>query len=751
VTERQDRSGAPERAGLLADLTTGLAEDTPGLPRLLSSACASVGRLLGQFAVLGVVAGDGSWEVACAWSRDAGLQPEVETLRQRRFPAGSMLAGRAIREGRRIVTRDPHELVPAEGEHQELARRLGLAAAFAVPLRARGRVLGSLVVGRSGTSSSPDNQPTFDEEDLQFAEQVATHMAVAVHYSNPLASMGQKVLERRRAETVLRAAFERAGVATLLVALDGAIVEANPAMLTLLGYRRDELTQMNVTELFSGDEGTDVDGLDRLLRGHVDSYRRELRFKRKDGRELFGLATVALLRDEPGQTPRLLAQVVDVTDERRARQALADSEAMFRALVHRSADVALVLDADMRVHYVSPAMTGSFGYEPDTLRGRTAYDFIHPDDVGFVAARLEQLRSSPGAHPVIEFRIRDADGNWRWVEDAATNLLDDPAIRGLVINLRDVSRRREAVEALRLSEQRYRTIVETASEGVLVIDAGGCVELANARLAEITGWPAEQLVGRPIADRLAGRAPSELVERLERQRTGQADRYETEIEHRDGSRRILSVAASPLLDDTGAFVGSVALIDDVTERAELQRKLAHLAHHDELTGLPVRAVLLDRLTTALARSRRSGQLQAVLFCDLDGFKAVNDRHGHLAGDDVLRQVSARLCHVVRPADTVARLGGDEFAIHCADLDDAGTAEKVAVRLTRAMAAPFQADQDSVELCVSIGIAAAREGDPVEMVRQADAAMYAAKRAGPGRIRVYPCGVVSRNDGGTPAP
>lgn len=189
-------------------------------------------------------------------------------------------------------------------------------------------------------------------------------------------------------------------------------------------------------------------------------------------------------------------------------------------------------------------------------------------------------------------------------------------------------------------------------------------------------------------------------------------------------------AAQTLADVAAAY------LLNAQARLELQT-ISDRAHnrslHDDLTGLPNRALLLERLEHAFLRSRRTGAVSAVLFVDLDAFKAVNDRYGHATGDDLLIALAGRLSALLRPADTVARLHGDEFVILCEDLHHADEAIVIAHRLDRALSEPFELAAGSINITASVGIAFADlAGAPAEVLRNADTAMYQAKRAGGGR-------------------
>ena len=194
--------------------------------------------------------------------------------------------------------------------------------------------------------------------------------------------------------------------------------------------------------------------------------------------------------------------------------------------------------------------------------------------------------------------------------------------------------------------------------------------------------------------------------------------------------RAATDAAETLADVTAAYILNARARIELVEASDRSRMLAL---HDALTGLPNRVLFLERLSHAMERGVRSTQVSAVLFADLDGFKSVNDRHGHRAGDELLVQVARRLEAVIRPADTLARISGDEFVVLCEDLDLATEADEIAARLVEAMDEPFTLSCGTVRVGVSVGVAESLPGHaPSEqLLERADRAMYEAKRRGGG--------------------
>lgn len=208
-----------------------------------------------------------------------------------------------------------------------------------------------------------------------------------------------------------------------------------------------------------------------------------------------------------------------------------------------------------------------------------------------------------------------------------------------------------------------------------------------------------------------------------------------EVEYRsmlgDGTIRWHRTKGTTVTDANGNVTRMLGVATDITERRDAEERLAHLALHDPLTGLANRVLLMDRLALALDRRARAAKQLAVLFVDLDGFKDVNDRHGHEAGDEILVTSAARLRSVLRPADTIARLGGDEFVV-VAEVGSSGEGANLASRLVQVLSEPHQIDGHTVICTASVGLrVAGASSTPASLLRDADAAMYQAKGLGAG--------------------
>jgi diguanylate cyclase (GGDEF)-like protein/PAS domain S-box-containing protein len=303
---------------------------------------------------------------------------------------------------------------------------------------------------------------------------------------------------------------------------------------------------------------------------------------------------------------------------------------------------------------------------------------------------------------------------------------------------RRIAEQERGEERLRQSEARFRGLVQRAEDLILILEPDGTARYVSPSCERVLGIAPAALAGRDIAgtlhpdDRpLASQVLAELLATPDRART-----IEIRVRHSDNSWRTLDAIASNSVDDP-AIGGIVVNARDVTVRKELEQQLVHQAFHDSLTGLPNRALFMDRLGHALSRAHREAADLAVLYLDVDQFKVINDSLGHKYGDRLLVAVADRLQMSIRPGDTVARIGGDEFAIL---LEGAGTDEatRVAQRIGQRLRAPLNLEGREVVVTGSLGIACktSPENRPDDLLRNADVAMYAAKNAVKARYAVF---------------
>ena len=510
---------------------------------------------------------------------------------------------------------------------------------------------------------------------------------------------------------------------TLSLDVDGTILWAGPSTREVLGWSPEDLAGSHIS-LLTPRLGGDLDEahLSVLLADEDVATLIDVGVKR-DGRSFKASISLEAERSAAGEVTGVTALVRDVTAVLSARRA--------RDLARRTRDAVVVTDAEFSIQYATRAASEMLGYAPEDVLTGPGSHLIHPADQDAVKEALGRLLADPDRIERLVARLRDKQDRWLWVEGTVTNSLADPEVGGLVANLRDVTDQVRTQDALRLSGALHQAMVETADEGIVVAGQDGTTRYANPAMARLLGIPAERLYGSDPVALLVPGAPDG------------GWRQEVAYAHPDGCDRILQVTRSPLGREVADGLGSLVMVADVTERRRSERALRRRALYEPLTGLPNRYLVLDRLEMAAARQARSGGSTAVLFLDLDRFKPVNDTHGHQAGDELLRQVAARLTGAVRATDTVGRHGGDEFVIICEDIDE-GAAVSVAARIHAALRPPFELTTGSVEVGGSIGVALSPPYDVDDLVRQADVAMYHAKAQGGGRSAVaHPDGAQSR--------
>ncbi len=301
----------------------------------------------------------------------------------------------------------------------------------------------------------------------------------------------------------------------------------------------------------------------------------------------------------------------------------------------------------------------------------------------------------------------------------------------LAQELADSERSRE--RAIRDSIERLTQVIDTLPVLINAVDRDGRTLFVNAFETDFFGVDPAAVVGRPLAD-LTGKANADRNQTLDQLvfTTGRAlPAFEEQLNSADGARRSFLTTKTPLRDHTGAITGVLTSSLDITAHKRTEEHLRYLAHHDPLTALPNRTLLSEKLRGAVARARRGDKVFALHLIDLDGFKGVNDVHGHSVGDRFLKAIGARLRQVVRERDTLARLGGDEFAILQSDVGSNYDVAEFAARICEAIAAFSDPEFARMKSTASIGVAIhPNDGaDLDELLRNADLAMYKAKAEG----------------------
>jgi diguanylate cyclase (GGDEF)-like protein/PAS domain S-box-containing protein len=389
----------------------------------------------------------------------------------------------------------------------------------------------------------------------------------------------------------------------------------------------------------------------------------------------------------------------------------------------------------------TPELYRLLGLEPDVVRASAEVflDCVVAEDRPALQAAISAM-SGDGLSYAMDVRILLADGALRWLHvkgSAAEWQQGRPiAVSGTA---QDVTETKRAEEDLRATLSLLNATLDSTADGILVVDLEGHITSVNRRFAEMWDLPSDLLDQRNdmaaldfVVDKLAD--PDAFLAKVrELYAAPEAESHDV-IEFKDGS--ILDRYSTPQRV-AGTIVGRVWSFRDITGQKRLESELAHQALHDSLTGLANQTLFRDRVSHALARTSRRHEHLAVLFIDLDNFKTVNDSLGHSYGDEVLVAVARKLEACLRASDTTARLGGDEFAVLLEGLADESQAGEIADLVLTAMQHPVQTSRREVVIGASVGIAfASPDIDAGHLLRNADLAMYSAKRNGKGRYDVY---------------
>ncbi|MGH9157927.1 MAG: diguanylate cyclase domain-containing protein [Acidimicrobiales bacterium] len=426
-----------------------------------------------------------------------------------------------------------------------------------------------------------------------------------------------------------------------------------------------------------------------------------------------------------------------VAARRRSATELRRNERVYRQIVDMANEGIWAVDADARTTFVNPKMAAMLGYAAGEMLGLSLYDFMDDQGRFVVAAHLARRRDGV-AERGVEFQFRRRDGSVLWATLSTSPLVDEvDGYVGALALVTDVTDRRQQARRLTEANERFQKSFDASPIGMALTGLDGRLLEVNPALCKMLDYSVADLLQRRLADLSPEEDAAALVDRLATVTSGDVASGDAEsvveIEARMFQRGagvvwvLLSVAAVNGPDGRPAHL--ICHCQDITERRLAREHLVHQALHDTLTGLPNRLSLNDRLEHALSRRRRRDGSVAVLFVDVDSFKAVNDTHGHDAGDRLLVEVADRLRSVVRPQDTVARLGGDEFVILLAGVEDHEAAVLVADRARAAVAVPFLHRGRRIRPSVSIGISVAdgRGATPQELVAEADGAMYTDKQ------------------------
>jgi len=541
------------------------------------------------------------------------------------------------------------------------------------------------------------------------------------------------VTERKQAEEALGEAEERHRLilenATDLIALhsldDFLFVYVNPATVRTLGYAEDELIGRDPADLIHPDD------MDRAMEAFANGLSRgeaaEVRYRKKDGTYIWLEQTGRVLPSE-ADTRMALTISRDVTARKEAEEARREAEDRYRQISENATDLITLHSLhDVSYLYVNPATLRKLGYTQEELLGRSALDFVHPEDgERAVLALREGVERGQGSG---EFRYMKKDGSYLWLEATGKVVTGERGEPVALLISRDITDRKEAEEALQESEERFRSLFEAATEFIQILDAEGRIVAVNPAARDKLGYADEELFGQRLTDFFTPESRVVFEQHFPTLLDRGSYRQEAEIACQDGSVITVDCSAAAIRDDEGNVTSIVALLRDVTDRVRVREELRMLSVADVLTGLSNRRGFFHLAEQQLKFANRSKSAMLLLFADLDGLKDINDAHGHKEGDLALVETANVLGETFRESDILGRVGGDEFAVLAVAAPDT-TAQRINERIQERIGARNAQPDRAYQLSISVGIASYDPDNPCsleELMARADALMYGEKR------------------------
>ncbi len=397
-----------------------------------------------------------------------------------------------------------------------------------------------------------------------------------INYNGRVAIIGtvKDITERRRAEEKLRLfrnLIDQSNDAIFVIDPEtGRILDANNKACSSLGYRREELLSMHVFDFattlpdhfFWKEHAQEV-----KKKGHLILEGQQ---RRKDSTILPVEVNISYI--SLGKNNYMLSVVRDITERKQAEEALRRNEEYFRSLIENALDTITILNRDGIISYESPSIQRVFGYKPEELIGKNAFEFIHPEDLPHVMSTINRGIQNPGSPQSTEYRFRHKNGSWLVIESIGKLMIDNPESTDIIVNSRDITERKRAEKAWQTSEKKYSTLVERGNDGIIIIQ-DGLLEFINSKMADIAGYTLKEVIGKPFYDFVSVEFKELTIDNYRKRLSGEEipNRYQIEIISKDGRNVPVEVNAS-LIDYEGKRA-EMAIIRDITERKRAEEEL----------------------------------------------------------------------------------------------------------------------------------------------------------------------------------
>jgi len=529
--------------------------------------------------------------------------------------------------------------------------------------------------------------------------------------ANIQAGSFHQLFQQPARQRLVSSLFERSATAIAVIDPSGRAIWANEACLEMVGLDSATTPEGQNVRLLGPDTMGNASWLDLATAMEAGrTWQGEFMGLRADSQAAMCDITVIPVHGGAANDMNAVSLVILVDQSKAAdfeKELIKGFPLYFRA-VEQSADGLLVIDHHGCIAFVNPAAATLLGAPTDALKGQ---EFGLPFGAEGNATSIELVTGNKLAF--VEMRTAPIS----WNGDDAT-----------LVMLHDMTQVRDAETALAMRTQ----AMEAVANGIFITLPNGVMTWANRALCDMTGYTNAELVGKASDILRSDQHPesffSEMKECIKR---GDVWRGRVINRHKDGQLYTAEQTISPVRDATGRITQFVTIQEDISERLKTQDELIRLAQSDTLTGLPNRGLFIERLTSAVARAKRAGDMVAVMLLDMDNFKFVNSNYGHSTGDALLVTAKDRLSHLLRTTDTLARLGGDEFGILLEGVKDMGAANATIRRLFEALWEPMTLDGRTLKTGASAGVAMYPndDTDPASLLADAELAMFQAKAQG----------------------
>lgn len=548
-----------------------------------------------------------------------------------------------------------------------------------------------------------------------------------VGYKQRLAKSDQELLLARRV-------FDATGEGIMITDANAVIRTVNPAFCRITGYAREDVIGKTPGMLRSGHHPDSfyADMWAALKKeGHWEG---EIWDRRKNGEVFPKLLSIRVMTDDTGAVSSYIGTFSDLTEQKRAELERKESEQRMHDVMSVLGDGVMVLDDAGKLVYLNPAGEAMLGWRMEELTGKDAHGTLHyrrPDGMPIPTEGCPVLRALSGqiCRAAEDYFMRK-DGSLLPVSMVASPVMKNGVITGAVASFHDISGRLAAERVIRESEERYRALFNGSSDAIFVClltpEGLGTLVEVNEVACRRLGYSRDELLALSADELDATDSLGDFPLIAERVLAEGEAVYVTEHRAKNGSKMPVEVSVRAF--ELKGIRYALCIARDITERKAMEEELRRRAHYDSLTQLPNRAFLLELTKRALAKAIRHRRHFALLFLDLDGFKQINDTHGHEVGDLVLKAASERMVRAVRACDIVSRIGGDEFIIVLTEIADTQDAGAVAAKLEAVINQPVWIGDVALDLQTSIGIAIyPHHGEDISsLMRFADQAMYDSK-------------------------